>query len=414
MAKDGKKNSKNKNRGAALALLRDPRFLYRVGQKLTEFGVIGEKRNGLIIFLACVTRVLLLCVSLILKGSSSGGKSSLLRSVLRLFEKDCVINVTSLSAKALAYGDGSLRGKILFIAEYTGGRDAAYLTRLLQSEGEIAHEYAYVSGRSRGTIIARRSGTPVVLTTTTERSVFLDDENRFASLSIDESGDLTRQIIRSRLQPAAGNGSNPSTPIEVWQEATRILGQQTPRFEFPQWFGVVADLIPVDHIRARRDIDRFRSLLEAVALCRSFSDGRRDSNNQVIEVNFADYCVAHTILNDALSATYRGTHPQALQVANTVVRLNRKTGCAVTVDEIKEALQWERPLVYKWLKRAANDGLVAYEPGTQQKNQKLVLPGPVRNLRFLPSPERILEKRPDLGDRVRYVDPITGKRMVIR
>lgn len=413
--KQEERNRRKKIREAAMALLRDPRFLYRVGKKVEEFGVIGEQRNRLIVFLACVTRALLFAVSLMIKGASSCGKSSLTRSELRLFPKECIINVTSLSPKALAFGGGNLRGKILYVNEYRGGKDAAYLTRLLQSEGQIAHEYAFVSGRSRGTIIASRSGTPVVLTTTTEHTVFADDENRFLSVAVDESGALTREIIKSRLCATDANGSDPdSASVEVWQEALRILGEGIPTFVYPDWFQIVADLIPADEPRARRDVDRFRSLLEAVALCRSYSDGRRRANETQLRINIADFCVAYTILNDAFSATYRGTHPQALRIADAVRRINSQTKRAVTVDEIQEQIQWEKPLVYKWLKRAADDGIVTYEPGTRPQNQKLVLPGPVRNLRFLPHPRLILQQEPELGDSVSYFDPFTGKVVILR
>jgi hypothetical protein len=80
---------------AASALAADPSYLYRAGQKLAEDGVFGEKRNRLILFLACITRTLALAISVIVKGSTSSGKSKLVRSVIHLVPEECVIKLAA-------------------------------------------------------------------------------------------------------------------------------------------------------------------------------------------------------------------------------------------------------------------------------------------------------------------------------
>ena len=41
-------------REQAMKLLRDPHFLYRVGQKIQDLGIVNEACNRLIIFLAAI------------------------------------------------------------------------------------------------------------------------------------------------------------------------------------------------------------------------------------------------------------------------------------------------------------------------------------------------------------------------
>ena len=402
---------KKRIRDAAIELLCDPRFFFLTGQKLEQMGVVGEEQNRLLIFLACITKDLRSAISVIVKGSTSSGKSNLLRTVIRLFPSECVSNLASLTPKALVYGDGDLSGKILYLSEYRGARDAMYLTRLQQSEGQIAHEYTTVSGRRRSTIVARRRGSPVVLTTTTEHSVFADDETRFLSLRANESAELTRRIIRSRLLPRTVENSQ---PLDVWREATTLLGARVPKFQYPKWFEAIADQMPVDETRVRRDAERFCSLLEAVALCRSYSDRRRRTRINSIEINLADYCSAYQIANEAFSSTYRGTHPQSLRVAETVRRLQAELHRPVTVKEVAQERAWELLLAYKWVKAAVRDKVVSYEPGTRARNQKRLVSQKDRRTRFLPHPCRILRERPEMNEKTVYFDPLTGEKKAMR
>ncbi len=106
--------------------------------------------------------------------------------------------------------------------------------------------------------------------------------------------------------------------LAVLHEAFRILCEDVPEFLYPEWLAfAVADQIPAEDSRARRDWARFLSFLEAVALCRSFSDGRRNKSKE-LELNFADYCTAYPILREAFASTYAGAHPMVMQFASAV------------------------------------------------------------------------------------------------
>src|SRR4051794_32359042 len=93
----------------AQGLLRDKAFLFRALRKIRGLGVVGEKRNRLILFLAGLTKDLDSPVSIIVKGQTSSGKSNLVRKILRIFPPECVISRASLSAKAPAHGEGSMK-----------------------------------------------------------------------------------------------------------------------------------------------------------------------------------------------------------------------------------------------------------------------------------------------------------------
>ena len=410
---NNKKSTKGKIRTAALRLIRDVLFLFRVVQKrIGEMGIVGEKRNCLILFLAGLTKNFEKPVSVLEKGASSTGKSEVLKSVIQLFPPECVLTRASLSKMAPVHSSAELTGTILYMVEFRGAKDASYLTRLLQSEGQINHEYTTVVGHEKGTVVASRKGSPVVFTTTTLDRVFEDDETRFLSIRADESAEQTQDVIVAHFSP------DPIKHLEeelaVWQESTRLLCKRIPTFRHPPWFDFLARRIPSDEPRARRDAVRFLSLLKAVTLCRSHSDGRFRACSKEIEVNFADYCVAHRILGRAFTSTFAGAHPRALKLAKAVRILHEQLHGSVSVKELVKRLGWDQALVYKYAKNAAKQNLVHYEPGTHIHNQRRLLPGLISRSSFLPSPDVIFRKCEEVGDEVRYVDPLSGRESVMR
>jgi hypothetical protein len=129
------------DREKASRLVSDPRFLYKARKKVGELGIVGEARIILILLLAAIARVFPKPPSVLIKGPTSSGKSTVVKTTLQLFPPECILERAGISRKALAHGKGSLAHKILFIHEYRCGRDAQQLLRLLQSEGRITHEF---------------------------------------------------------------------------------------------------------------------------------------------------------------------------------------------------------------------------------------------------------------------------------
>jgi hypothetical protein len=411
-----RKKQPSRVRAAALELLRNPRFLFNAKQRIGAGGVLGEDRNRLVLYLACLTSLLKNVVSVLVKGATSTGKNNLVRAVLSLIPLELVLTRSSFSKKALAYGSDELAGKILYLVEHRGGRDAELFRRLLQSEGELQHEATKVLGRKRGTQVVTRAGSPVILSTTTDEQVYADDETRFLSLRADESPELTRRVVRAQFgAKEEGKGEQPAEP-RVWHEAFRILRENQPRFRFPGWFEYLGDRIPTENSRARRDVPRFLSLLQAVALCRSFSDGRRqEGKGQEMEIDFADYCVAFEILNEALASTYVGAHPNALRFAGAVRCLCSQTSAPITTKEVAAHLNWKESTAHKWRAKALRQKLIEYRPGTYPNNRKPLLPGSALHpTTFLPDPRLVFRGRQDVGEKVRWLDPLTGGEKVLR
>jgi len=402
-----KKKPQSSVEAQALRLLNDPQFLYKAGQKIGDLGVVGEERNRLILFLAGVSRTTPTPASVLVKGATSSGKTTLVKSPIKLFPTDCVMERSGLSGKALAHGKGSLAGKILFIHEYRCGKDAQLLLRLIQSDGIVKHEFATVRGAERSTRVAERVGMPVVLSTTTQTKVFEDDETRFLSLWADESPQQNLAIVIARAERSKVDDFS---DLSMWQMATSLLAYKEGDFEKPpSWLRYVAERLPLGKVRVRRDWDRFLSFCSAIALCRA--GGLLD---RPVDLTFADYCVAYQIFEPVFAATLRGVRTQEVDLGRAVAKLNKRLRRAATVREIADTLKWKETLVYKYLPRAVSKRLVNYEPGpAKESNVKRVVAMDDVTEGFLPRPSSVLRNNSDIGRSVEYIDPFTGEEMII-
>lgn len=403
------KEKKSKRRSSiskeARQLLGDPKFLFNASKRVERLGLVGENLNRLIVIVAGMSRTLPEPLSVLVKGPTSCGKSTIVKTSLRLFPSNCIVERAGLSRRALAYGKMSLTGKILFVTEFRCGKEAQQLLRLLQSEGKITHEYATSKAQKRTTATVQRVGRPVVLTTTTDEEVFADDETRFLSAHADQSPEQTLAIVVARAQKRK---IIDDSDLPIWQAAMSLLRFKKGDFEHhPKWLKYVAQKLPLDRLRVRRDWSRCVSFCSAIALWRSFG------KSGPTEITFEDYCIAHTILEPVLVSKNQYGNETAHEIANTVAKLKKRLGRAVTVGEIAENLGLNKKVVYKRIKYAIKKRLIRYESGTREKNEKRLRPVKSARTRFLPSPRSVLRHHPELGHTVEIVDPLTGKRREI-
>jgi hypothetical protein len=126
------------------------------------------------------------------------------------------------------------------------------------------------------------------------------------------------------------------------------------------------------------------------------------------DIEFEDYCVAYRILEPVFASTLHNLPTQAVMLAEAVRKLNHRLKRPVTTHEIAKELNWKKALVHKHKKVAVKQKLIEYEPGTREKNVKRLIAHD-EAVGFLPHPRLVLKRNPEIGRKVKYVDPFTGK-----
>lgn len=255
------------------ALLTDPALLYRVKCELDRL-VKGEDKNKLLLWLVGASSYVKTMgdsawnLSAIVTGESSGGKSWLVKKVLQFFRN--VERFTRLTSASPDRLNQDFSNKILWIEELRGAEAAQATLRVWLSEGNLRLLTTERDEKGRITTrILETKGFPTFITTTT--SVEIDNEllNRILILSIDESVEQTRDVLRFEAEMfrelGVSNGLEPNPlfidlPLHL-QKVTHVL--------IP-YADILAEKFPIPEgreqsVSPRRDFPKLLFLIGVIA-----------------------------------------------------------------------------------------------------------------------------------------------------
>jgi DNA primase len=306
-------------RKRALELLHDPALIERIGADFERVGVVGERDNCLIGYLAAVSRKLDRPLAVLVQSSSAAGKSALQEAVLAMVPSEERVSFSAMTGQSLFYmGERDLSHKVLAIAEEEGAKRAAYALKLLHSEGELRIASTGKEGTS-GRLVTRtytvRGPVAIFLTTTT---IEVDEElaNRCIVLGVDEEREQTRAIHARQRQRETLEGllaeRERASVLELHRNAQRLLEPLAVVNPYAQAL-TFADA----RTRTRRDHMKYLTLIRAIALLHQHQRPRRTATTPggeevpFIEVTRQDIVLAnrlaHAVLGRSLDELPPGT-----------------------------------------------------------------------------------------------------------
>ncbi len=326
---------------SALDLLKDPKLLDRILDDFDHCGVVGEKTNKLIGYLAAVSRKLDKPLAVVIQSSSAAGKSSLMDAVLSLMPPEEVTKYSAMTGQSLFYMDESnLKHKILAIAEEEGAEQASYALKLLQSEGELAIASTGKdpqTGRHK-TERYQVEGPVMIFLTTTSHEVDEELLNRCLVLTVDEERAQTRAIHQCQRQAETLEGllSNQRRHqiVKLHQNVQRLLQP------LPVVNPYANELTFMDNrTRTRRDHVKYLTLIRTLALLHQHQRPRKTAQRhdgttlQYIEVTRQDIQTADRLARDVLSGGVNELPPRTRTLLDRIEQM---------VTEASKALKMNR------------------------------------------------------------------------
>jgi DNA primase catalytic core len=293
----------DEERAEALALLRDPNLLDRVVTDFDRCGLVGERNNKLIGYLAAVSRHLESPLAVLVQSSSAAGKSTLMDAVLAFVPEEECIRFSAMTEQSLYYmGDMDLKHKVLAIAEEEGASRAAYALKLLQSEGALS---IASTGKdpATGKLVTHqyRVEGPVMMFLTTT-AIDIDEEllNRCLVLSVNEDREQTQAIHRLQREQQTLEGlvrrQQRRDLIRLHQNAQRLLH---PLFVVNPFVGELT--FPDRLTRMRRDHMKYLTLIRAIALLHQHQRPVKTGHGlSYIEVTREDIDRAKDLMDDLM------------------------------------------------------------------------------------------------------------------
>jgi DNA primase catalytic core len=296
-----------KEKAVAMALLKSPDLFNEILADLETLGVVGEKTNKIVCYLAAVSRKLAKPLSVMIQSRSSAGKSTLQNAVLSMVPDEDYEKYTRVTDQALFYKEqDSLVHKILAIEEDAGVGGAAYSIRNIQSAGKIT---VAATGKDPGSGKMKTEqytvkGPVGVMLTTTAAELDAETASRFISLSIDESAEMTKAIHTKQRQARTLKGliqrTQSDAVIKKHHTAQRLLRPVAVVNDYDQYLSY-----PSGNLVTRRDHDKYLGLIEAIAYLHQYQRKPKTVNVdgkwvEYIEVRVEDIDTANRLADKVL------------------------------------------------------------------------------------------------------------------
>lgn len=329
------------DQAAALALLKSPDLIERIGADYAACGLVGEATNKLVGYLAAISRKLDKPLGVVIQSSSAAGKSSLMDAVLAFVPEEDKVKYSAMTGQSLFYmGETNLKHKALAIVEEEGASRASYALKLLQSEGELTIASTGKDPQS-GNLITQQyrvEGPVALLFTTTARD--LDEElmNRCLVLAVDEGREQTRAIHERQRARRTLDGllakRQKTDLIRLHQNAQRLLRPLDVLNPYAQFLS-----FPDQTTRLRRDHEKYLTLIDVIAFVHQHQrpvktaeqGGRRI---EYIEASLADIALANAIAHDVLGRSLDELPPQTRRLLTLV---DGYVGAEVARQQVKRA-----------------------------------------------------------------------------
>jgi len=407
--------SENK-RHSAIELAKTPGLLFKIQKEFERSGLVGEKENALLLYLALVSRLLQKPISIIIKSGSSAGKSFLIKIILNLFPKNTYIELTGLSPKSLIYLKEEFKHKFLIIFEVHGFQDDDYtehLIRTLLSENKIT--YAVVEKNNyegHETKIIEKEGPTGLITTTTFANINDENETRLFSITLDEKSSQTKEI---KLNIAKSYGlTSLNENNNILNDLLNLQKVIDPHPVLIPFASKLAELTPDEPIRMRRDFQRILAVIEASALLHQYQRETKEYNGvKHIVAGLEDYFIAKLILEKPLGLTIQNNYPQTLEIVKEIKSIYKKNNEPVLIKDLMKKLNKNKMTITRWLKPALDKGWIE-NVGEEGKGKPFkLIPNNSDNdeitADFLPSIESLLDLFPDMAHNFKVINPITGE-----
>jgi DNA primase len=341
-------------REEALTWLTSPDLLERLADDLSRLGVVGERTNLMVCYLAALSRKCERPFGVLVQSSSAGGKSTLVEAVTALVPPEDLVSLSSITSQALYYlGATGLRHKVLFVAEEHGSSRAAYALKLLVSEGRLS---IASTGNDEGGLPRTKNyetaGPLSLMMTTTSTTLDPELENRLVVLGVDEDASQTSAIIRAQRTAASFAGLHSSS-----ERATIRRRHHNVQRLLEPVVVIIPDgpiSFPSSAARHRRDHVKFLSMITALATLHQYQRERRTvvldgAAMSYIEATPEEVAYASKLCGEVLVRDLEGLAPQARRLLAEVRAFAAERALSfeediyeaeVTRRQLRERLGW--------------------------------------------------------------------------
>lgn len=307
-----------KERDEAMALLQSPNLMQRILDDYERCGVVGERTNKLVSYLAALSRKLDKPLAVMIQSTRAAGKSALMDAVLSFVPEEDRVQYSAMTGQSLFYmGDINLKHKILAINEEEGASKASNALKLLQSESQLTIASTGKNPNTGRHITQEYKVEGPVMIFSTTTAIDIDEEllNRCLVLIVDEDRAQTQAIhdyqrFEETLEGLLATQTRDDI-IRVHRNAQRIIRPLKVVNPYATQLTFLDD-----KTRTRRDHKKYLTLIRSITLLHQYqreikTTYFRGKSLPYVEVSLDDITIANQIAHEVLGRSLDELPPQA-------------------------------------------------------------------------------------------------------
>ena len=378
---------------AAKPILHASDQLALVSEQVTELGYAGNTDAVELLDLALTSRLLKRPINVQVEGASASGKSFTVDMAQRFHPPDAVHDLTAMSERALAYSESDFRHRFVKIGEaaalFQDGIGATIVRELAWGNG-IRYEVVEKTDEGLRARVIEKPGPTGFITTATKG---LDPEisTRLLRIHITDSPEQTRAVVKSLAQKMTDPAPEPN--LSAWHTAQRWLEHYGNRETVVPFACDLAENVPVDDVRMRRDFEQILTVMQAHAF-RHQRTRKVDEQGRVV-ADRRDYEAAYRLLTNVLAITLDAVTNEMRATVKAVSDLRAEGSEAVSYPQLAEKLELSRSGAWRRAQCALKGGYLVNAEEKKGYPAKLALGDPLPPARpVLPAPEDLFPAPP--------------------
>ena len=346
----------------ATSYLKDKNLMQNTMQSIEKSGLVGEQKNGLLLFLLYLSRLFDEPLHAIIFGKSGSGKTYLQTKVSECLPEESVRTITSLTENTLYYSAKDFwKHKVLLIEDLEGVYNAFLPLREFMSKQSITKLTTDKDAKGNNVQkILTVEGPICVSGATTMESIYEDNANRSYLLHVDESPDHMDEVLHYQRKQQAGliNETSQTGARLVLKNSQRLLKQVKVINRY------ATDLvIPNCVFKKLRTNMHYLKLIEIITFYHQYQrQWKKNQDNEyyiettLTDIEWANYLVKDTLLrkSDELSGEIR----QFFESLKNIVSKDNPKQCTFFAKDIRQSLRMHPMKLTRFLGQLESRNLI--------------------------------------------------------
>ena len=353
----------------AMRFLKAKELVKNTLRAIGRSGLVGEQKNGLLLFFLYLSRLLDEPLHAIIFGKSGSGKTYLQTKISECLPEESVRTITSLTENTLYYSaKGFWKHKVLLIEDLEGVYNAFLPLREFMSKQSISKFTTEKNAKGENEQrILEVEGPICVSGATTSTGIYEDNANRSFLLHVDESPEHAREVMAYQRKMQAGivNEAEQQKYRQLLKNSQRLL--RKVRIINP--YATMLD-IPECVFKKLRTNMHYLKLIEIITFYHQYQrEWKTDANGKPYitttpeDIEWANFLIKDSLLrkSDELSGQVRHFFESLKSFAD-----KKEEPKTVYAKEVREAFRMNPMTINRYFRELENRGYIQRNGGNRK------------------------------------------------